>query len=67
MAATLSDLLEMAQAGAIKGLVFVVEMEGDKNNAGMAGEYKRNPAKALQATFMLERYLARTGPFARAD
>lgn len=64
---TLSDLQEMAQAGAIKGLAFVIEMENGKHSAGMAGEYKRNPPKALQATFMLERHLARTGPFADTD
>ena len=57
-------LLESAERGEIRGLVFVVKVAPGDNRAGVAGEYKRYPEKALQATFQLERLLARTEPFA---
>lgn len=59
---TLKELLELGAR--IDGLAFVVQIDGIHHQAGMAGEYKRHPEKALQAAFMLERHLARTGPFA---
>lgn len=58
-------LSELRELGArVQGLAFVALIDGDQPHAGMAGEYKRHPEKALQATFILERHLARTGPFA---
>lgn len=62
----LKELLALAQQGQIEGLAYVMHTAGDQHLAGMVGEYKRHPEKALQATFMLERHLARTGPFADA-
>lgn len=62
----LSELLELAKAGHIEGFTYVMAMDDGQRLAGMTGEYKRHPEKALQATFMLERHLARTGPFADA-
>lgn len=62
MGETLRELLELSDR--IDGFAFVVQIDGERHQAGMAGEYKRHPEKALQATFMLERHLARTGPFA---
>lgn len=54
----------MAEAGEVQGFAFLLEFGPKEHRAGMAGEYRRDPGKALQATFMLERHLARTGPFA---
>lgn len=62
--ATLRDLLEAAEKGEIRGIAFVVKVAPGDNRAGLAGEYRRHPEKALQATFMLERHLAKSGPFA---
>jgi hypothetical protein len=61
----LEDLLEAAKAGELLGLAYIVKIGPADNRAGMAGVFKREPAKALQATFQLERYLASTGPFAK--
>lgn len=63
--AALEDLLEAAKAGEILGLAYIVKVAPGDNRAGMAGLFKRDPAKALQATFQLERFLAQTGPYAR--
>ena len=60
----LKELLDAAERGEIRGVVFVVQVKPGDNRAGMAGEYRRHPEKALQATFLLERHLATTGPFA---
>lgn len=62
----LRNLLELAEKGRVEGLTYVIALDDGEHLAGMAGEYKRHPEKALQATFMLERHLARTGPFADA-
>jgi hypothetical protein len=62
--AALEELLEAAKQGEIRGLAYIVKVAPDDNRAGVVGEYKRSPAKALQATFQLERLLANTGPFA---
>lgn len=62
----LSELLALAKQGQIEGLAYVMHTSDDQHLAGMTGEYGRQPEKALQATFMLERHLARTGPFADA-
>lgn len=57
----LRELLSAAEAGDIRGLVFVVKVKPGDNRAGIVGEYRRHPEKALQATFQLERRLAGTG------
>lgn len=57
-------LLESAERGEIRGLVFVVSVAPGDNRAGVAGEYKRRPEEALKATFKLERLLWRAEPFA---
>lgn len=63
----LETLVELARKkGRVEGLTYVIALDDGQHLAGMAGEYKRHPEKALQATFMLERHLARTGPFADA-
>lgn len=62
--AAIKELLEAAEAGEVRGLAYVVNMGPGDDRAGLAGEYRRFPEKALQATFALERHLARTGPFA---
>lgn len=62
----LRELLEAAEQGDIRGIVFVVNVKPGDSRAGMAGEYRRHPEKALQATFQLERHLATTGPFAES-
>lgn len=62
VAETLRELHELGAR--VHGLAFVALIDGAEPYAGMAGEYKRHPEKALQATFILERHLARTGPFA---
>lgn len=59
-------LLEAAEAGTIQGLAFVVKVGPGNHRAGTAGEYKRHPEKALQATFALERHLCKAGPFAES-
>lgn len=59
------ELLELAEAGKAHGLTFVVKLGPGDHLAGVAGDYKRHPAEALQATFMMERELADSGPFAR--
>jgi hypothetical protein len=60
----LKALLAAAEAGEINGLAYVVKLGPDDHRAGTAGVYRRNPEKALQATFALERHLCNTGPFA---
>jgi hypothetical protein len=60
--ATLRDLLDLAEAGAIMGHAFVVKFGPGDHRAGFSGEYKRQPAEALTATFMLERHLSGTLP-----
>jgi hypothetical protein len=54
---TLEDILELARAGRIKGHCFVVKLDDDDHRAGYTGDYKRTPAEALRATFLLERHL----------
>jgi hypothetical protein len=56
--------LRLAEAGEIRGLVYVANTAPGENRAGIVGEYERHPELALQATFKLERHLVRTGPFA---
>ena len=56
--AALRELLSAAERGDIKGIAFVVRVEPGDNRAGVAGEYRRHPEKALRATFQLERHLA---------
>lgn len=53
----LKGLLEAAEKGDIRGLVYVAKVAPGDNRAGMAGVYRTEPAKALQATFALERML----------
>lgn len=61
MIETLKGMLELAEAGEIDGHCFVVKI-GNVHKAGITGDYKRNAAEALRATFKLERLLA--GPMA---
>lgn len=60
--ATLEALLESAKHGKIVGLAYIAQMARDEHCAGTSGTYRRYPEKALQATFTLERHLARVGP-----
>lgn len=58
---TLEGLLEQAKRGNIRGLVYVAKVAPGDNRVGMAGAYRTCPAKALQATFKLEKYLREDG------
>lgn len=60
----LKALLAAAEEGEIQGLAYIVRVGAEDHRAGTAGIYRRNPEKALQATFALERHLCNTGPFA---
>lgn len=62
----LRALLEAAEAGHIQGLAYVIKGPRGEHRAGIVGIYRRQPEKALQATFALERHLCRTGPFAQS-
>ena len=53
----LERLLEGAKAGEIRGLVYIVKLGPGENRADVVGEYRRDPAKALKATFQLETLL----------
>lgn len=50
-------LLEAAKAGEIRGLVYIAKFGPGENRADVVGEYRRDPAKALRATFQLESML----------
>lgn len=50
-------LLEAAKAGEIRGLVYIANFGPGENRADVVGEYRRDPAKALRATFQLESML----------
>lgn len=62
----LKGLLQAAEDGQIHGLAFVIKVGPGDHRAGTAGIYKRQPEKALQATFALEQHLCKTGPFAES-
>lgn len=47
-------LLAAAEQGRISGLLYVYDGPSLGPRIGAAGEYRRNPKKALQATFMME-------------
>lgn len=64
---TLKELLAAAEAGNMEGLVYVAKVGPGDHRAGTAGTYRRFPEKALQATFALERHLAKSGPFAESQ
>lgn len=53
----LEGLLEAAKQGEIRGLVYIVKLGPGENRADVVGEYRRDPAKALKATFKLETML----------
>lgn len=54
---TMRELLALAEAGHIEGHCFVVKLGAGDHRAGVTGDYKRAPAEALQATFLMERFL----------
>lgn len=60
--ATLRELTELAEAGVIHGLAFVVKFGPGDHRAGLSGDYKRMPSEALPATFLMERHLAGASP-----
>ena len=53
----LEKLLKAAEQGEIRGLVYIVQVAPGESRADVVGEYQRDPSKALQATFQLERLL----------
>lgn len=57
VAEVLRELLELAENRQIHGLAFVVKVGPGDNRAGLAGEYRRHPEKALKAAVLLERHL----------
>lgn len=57
MVEVLRELLKAAEAGEIWALAFIIKCGPGDNRSDFVGEYKRNPAAALQATFALEKML----------
>jgi hypothetical protein len=57
VANALRALADLADRGAICGVVYVVKYGPHDHRAGDAGDYRRHPVEALQATFMMERHL----------
>lgn len=55
--AVLEELLELARAGDVHGVAFVVKRGPRDHWAGAAGDYRRFPEEALSATFLMERAL----------
>ena len=53
----LEGLLEAAKQGDIRGLVYIVQLAAGESRADVVGDYRRDPAKALKATFKLETML----------
>lgn len=54
----LKELLQLAEDGQIFGHAFVIKLGQGDHRAGVSGDYKRHPAEALTATFLMERKLA---------
>lgn len=53
----LEGLLGAAKRGEIRGLVYIVQLAAGESRADVVGDYRRDPAKALKATFKLETML----------
>ena len=56
---TLETMLALAREGRIHGVAWVAKFGIGDHRAGYAGVYRTHPAKALMATFQLERELRR--------
>lgn len=53
----LKELTRLAESDELHGLVFVGKFGGADHRAGSCGDYRRWPAEALTATFIMERFL----------
>jgi hypothetical protein len=65
--AAVEALLKAAKAGDIEGLAFVVKLDREAPRVGTAGIYRRQPEKALQAVFAMEKALCSSVPFASSQ
>lgn len=67
LVAVCKELLKQAEAGGMQGLTFVGKFGPRDHRAGLAGDYKKDPAQALSAAVRLERFLAGELPRTFAD
>ena len=50
----LKEITRMAEDGEITGAALVLKFDKNDHRAGMLGDYKKSPAEALQAVFLME-------------